>query len=404
MLVFCAQPVYGSGNRLIAQSVAGTAMAGSVIAQLTGPDASYWNPANLTDLEASAHSLEAGLFYTHVPGQEYDDNRSALYDGTSEVLDNLRPAFHYGSADMQGWRVGLSLTSPFGLSREWNDPYPSLFAQEYSLKTLELAPSVAYAVNKVISVGGGLRLVYGEAEVKNGGSVYSGGGLITMSRKMEGDATGLGYNLALTVKPLERLRLGLTYRSEVELDLEGDADLYGAAATGEGSYSGSGSVEYPLPAVLALGVAYTMGQTTVELDWDRTYWSAYESLDFQYQGGLQNPLLQALYSDPVEKNWQDTDAFRLGVSHVLSDAITLMAGIGLDENPIPEATLLFDLPDSDMMLYSLGAKWQITESTELGCAYMFSDKEDREVLNSRLDGEFSGSRSHVISMSVRYSF
>jgi long-subunit fatty acid transport protein len=65
----------------------------------------------------------------------------------------------------------LSLTSPLGLSREWDDPYPALFAKEYSLKTLELNPSAAYALNRFISIGGGLRLVYGEAEVENGGSL-----------------------------------------------------------------------------------------------------------------------------------------------------------------------------------------------------------------------------------------
>jgi hypothetical protein len=100
LLLLCAQPVYGSGNRLIAQSVAATALAGSAVAQLTGADAGYWNPANLTDLEPDTHSIEASLFYTHVPEQEYDDNRSALYGGSSEVLDSFRPALHYASADM----------------------------------------------------------------------------------------------------------------------------------------------------------------------------------------------------------------------------------------------------------------------------------------------------------------
>lgn len=171
LLLLCAQPVYGSGNRLIAQSVAATALAGSAVAQLTGADAGYWNPANLTDLEPNTHSIEASLFYTHVPEQEYDDNRSTLLGGSSEVLDSFRPALHYASADMGGWRFGLSLTSPFGLSREWDDPYPALFAKEYSLKTLELNPSAAYALNRFISIGGGLRLVYGEAEVENGGSL-----------------------------------------------------------------------------------------------------------------------------------------------------------------------------------------------------------------------------------------
>lgn len=404
LLLLCTPSAHASGNRLIAQSIAATALAGSTVAQLTGPDAAYWNPANLTDLESDTHSLEASLIYTHVPEQEYDDNRSAMYDGRSEELDSLRPTLHYASEDLRGWRVGLSLTQPFGLSREWNDPFPATFAKKYSLSTQELSPSLAYALSKFISVGGGPRLVYGEAEVEGRGVLPGGGGMMQMSRKMEGDATGFGYNLALTVKPLQGLRLGLTYRSKVELDLEGDADLSVATAAGTASYSGTGSVEYPLPAVLALGVAYTMGKTTVELDWDRTYWSDYQSLDFQYEGSLGHPLLQALFDDPIEKNWQDTDAFRVGISYLFSDSLTLMAGIAHDKNPVPDASLLFDLPDSDMMLYSLGATWRISDSTQLGLAYMYSDKKDREVRNAWLDGEFSGGRSHVVSVGVLYRF
>jgi long-chain fatty acid transport protein len=404
VLLLCVQPVYGSGNRLITQSSAGTALAGACIAQLTGPDAVYWNPANMVDLGDEEHGLEAGLNYTHVPAQDYEDNRGSAYNGASEPLDSFRPAFFYSSADYQGWRWGLSLTSPFGLSKEWREPFPATFAKEYSLKTMELNPSFAYAVNSVVSVGGGVRLVYGEAEVENGGVLPTQAGAASLFRSMEGDAAGLGYNLAVTVKPLERLRLGLTYRSKVELDLEGDAALYGSSTAGSGSYIGPGSVEYPLPAVLALGIAYTIDKTTVELGWDRTYWSEYEALDFEYPQGLSNSLLSMLFDTPIAKNWEDTSAYRLGVSHILSDTVTLMAGVAYDETPAPDATLLFELPDSDMFIYALGGKWRVSDSTTLAVAYLYSDKEDRAVKNTWLDGEFSNSQAHVVTMGVTYVF
>ncbi|MFH2124149.1 MAG: OmpP1/FadL family transporter [Pseudomonadota bacterium] len=404
LLLFCAHPGYGSGNRLITQSSAGTALAGACIAQLNGPDASYWNPANMVDLAEADHSLEASLHYTHIPAHEYQDNRSTLYSGASEVLDALRPALFYSSVDFQGWRWGLSLVSPFGLSKEWNDPFPATFAREYSLQTMELNPSFAYAVNKIVSVGGGLRLVYGEAEVENAGMLPIQTGVVSMSRSMEGDATGLGYNLALSVKPLDRLRLGLTYRSKVELELEGDADLRASTGSGSSSYTGPGTVEYPLPAVLALGIAYTIEQTTVELSWDRTYWSEYESLDFQYPQGLNDPLLSMLFDAPIAKNWEDSNAYRLGVTHILSNSVTLMAGIAYDETPAPDATLLFEMPDSDMFLYSLGGKWRVTDSTTLAVAYLYTDKDDREVSNTYLNGEFSNSQAHIVSVGVVYSF
>ena len=40
---------------------------------------------------------------------------------------------------------------------------------------------------------------------------------------MEGDTTEWGWNVALAVKPMEKLNISATYRSKVDLDFEDDA-------------------------------------------------------------------------------------------------------------------------------------------------------------------------------------
>ena len=54
----------------------------------------------------------------------------------------------------------------------------------------------------------------------------------------------------------------------------------------------NGSVTLPAPAVLAVSGAYTFfDKLTVELTWDRTFWSEYKNLDFNYDASLTNPVL-----------------------------------------------------------------------------------------------------------------
>ena len=54
---------------------------------------------------------------------------------------------------------------------------------------------------------------------------------------MDGDTWDAGYNLALTGRPVENMNLSVTYRSKVDLGVEGDATLRTSA--GPGLYAGA---------------------------------------------------------------------------------------------------------------------------------------------------------------------
>ena len=43
---------------------------------------------------------------------------------------------------------------------------------------------------------------------------------------VDGDTPEWGYNLAVSVKPREDMNFSATYRSNVDLDFEGDVDLF----------------------------------------------------------------------------------------------------------------------------------------------------------------------------------
>ena len=72
-------------------------------------------------------------------------------------------------------------------------------------------------------------------------------------------------------------------------------------------------VSVPVPAVFALSVAYdVLDNLNVELTWDRTFWSEYEELDFNFSPVIPGNPFEA----PQERDWDDTNAFRIGLTYV----------------------------------------------------------------------------------------
>jgi long-chain fatty acid transport protein len=401
-LLVVAGTAYGAAYRIPEQSVNSTARAGAYVAYTPGADAAFFNPANMSWLEDRAY-FEADLTYIGLSGISYKDNRTPLYNGDSQTESFLVPTFFLVSPDYNGFRVGLSLDAPAGLAKRWDDPYPRTFAEEFSLTVAELNPTVSYKTCDMFSVAAGIRGIYADATVTSAGMISRDFGGVTASRDMEGDTLEWGFNLAATLRPMDNMNLAVTYRSNVDLELDGDATLATSASfAGSPFYQGDGKVTVPLPAVLAIAGSYTFfDQLTVELEYDRTFWSEYETLDFIYPTSLGNPFLTSAFDLPKAKDWEDSDAWRISVSYDIN-AFTLMAGFGIDENPIPDATLSFDLPDSDAKLYSLGLRYRVNEDFDLGIAYLFDDKDSRSVVNESVNGIFDEGRAHLVTVGLSY--
>jgi len=406
-LLATAGTALASGYRIPEQSLNSTARSGSYVAYTPSADATYYNPANMSWLE-NRWAVEAAATWIHLSSIEYTDQNSAR-NGDSEEENFLLPTFFAVSPEYNKFRFGFSVTAPAGLSKRWQDPYPRTFAEEFTLKVFEFNPTVSYKFNDRFSVGGGVRGVYVDGKVKSFGRIpvtNSSGTVIgssLISRDMDGDTWEAGYNLALTVRPTDKMNLSLTYRSEVDLGVEGNANL--SSSFPPGIYSGETGVEIPLPAILAAAVSYTFfDQLTVELEYDRTFWSDYENLDFTYPVSFVNPVLTRAFDNSVPKHWDDTDSWRLSVTYDLKNNWILMAGFGIDENPIPSSTVGFELPDSDALLYSFGVRYKINNEMEVGGAYLYDYKKSRSVSNGTVNGTFEDASAHLVTVGFTYKF
>jgi len=383
--------IYAGGYKVPETSTNGVALSAANIAHAHSADAAYYNPANMIFMD-DENALEADLLYIGLDPVNFKGSSSQAgndIDAKSESF--LVPSINYVSAKLGNARLGLSITVPGGLSKRWSDSPAVDKAQEFTLEVVEVNPTAAFKVSEKIAVAVGFRVVYSSGVVKSSSDA---------SRDMTGDSFDVGYNLALAYKPTKALEFGVTYRSNIDLHEEGNAKLsIGSAKV----YDGGASVTVPLPAALNIAAAYTFeSATTVELVYEKTYWSAYGSLDFDYTSAI-SPILVPSFDDPIAKDWKDTEAYRLGLTQEL-DGMTLMAGVVLDNSPIPEARMSYELPDSDSVSVSLGGRYDINDKINVGISTLYSMREDRDIKNDDIEGTFSNSNVLIVSAGLGYKF
>lgn len=193
---------------------------------------------------------------------------------------------------------------------------------------------------------------------------------------IDGDAWSVGFNLALAYKPTDSLRLAATFRSEIDMDIEGTGSGYTTnPLNGLRHPFNDASIEtsLPMPAMLALAVSQTFGKTTLEFVYEQMFWSAYDVVDPSFE----DPIIELTLGQPRWQDWKDTNDFRLGISYQYNNALKLMGGVSYEETPVPAETLGFDLPDSDILWFSAGAAYAFKPNIELGLAYTYGHYRNR---------------------------
>lgn len=383
--------IYAGGYKIPETSTNAIALSAANVAHSIGAEAAYSNPANMSFMQ-DKNMLEADLMYIGLNPTNFKGSGSmAGIDIDAESETFLIPSLNYISPKFGDFRVGFSVSVPGGLTKRWTDSPAVDSAKEFTLQVVEINPTLSYSINENLSVALGFRVLQSEGVVKSASSA---------SRDLVGNSFDYGYNLALAYKPTKEIELGITYRSNVDLTEEGNAELsIGNAVV----YDGGASVMVPLPAVLSLATAYTFStKTTVEFVYERNFWSSYDELDFGYVSNIP-AILKSSFDDPIAKKWTDSNTFRLGVTQEY-DEYTLMAGIVRDESPVPNERVSFELPDSDSLSISFGGRYEINKDLDVGLSVLYSMREDRKVNNEEMEGEFSNSNVLIASVGVGYKF
>jgi len=389
-----ATSLMASGYKVPEQSLNSTALAGAYVSNTSTADAAYYNPANMAFMSSDKH-LELNAMYIHLNPIDFSGQVGAYSEHTAQSAseDFLVPQIYLVGAPIgedKDVRIGLSVNAPAGLSKRWPEGVEAALAEEFTLKVIEVNPTISYRIMDNLAFAAGVRFVYSEGIVKS-----------TSGLDLEGNSWDAGYNLALSYKPYETWGVALTYRSKVDLTEKGGQKITDPTYVAMGVTSTPASVTVPLPATLTLATDVDLAEgTNLEFVYERAFWSAYDQLDIQI------PAMGP--GQPAAKNWNDSNTFRLGLTQSLDDTIDLMLGFAYDETPVPNDTFGFELPDNDAYIGSIGVRWAVNDEFDLGAALLYDMKKDRTVEptadNHGINGTFSGSSAMLVSVGLGYRF
>lgn len=394
ILSFLTSTLFAAGYQIPSNSINSYALATAYVANANGADSAYFNPANMV-YNKDINEIEASLSYISLPSMKYSPTGG---NGSIKTKDHdtVIPSLHYVSPRLtdNGLRLGFSISVPYGLTREWSDQPAKATAKKFSLKTIEFNPSIALPITKDLSIAFGIRYMKGEGEVELDA-------LPTYSVNMSGDDDAFAYNIALSYKATDKLQLALTYRSAITLSTKGNAVVASPWFTG----TIGAALDVEIPDNLIIGAAYDFSkQTTVEVNYDKTFWSKVTQTDFNYA----NAILEASpLGTSSPKLWDDTVAYRIGITHKLDNLLTLMGGIAYSTNAASEAYVSYSSPEADSMTYSFGGRYSLNNNLDIGLSFLYADYKDRtsaQTPTTGVRGALSEKTAFAITTGIAYKF
>jgi long-chain fatty acid transport protein len=425
---------FASGYKINEQSAAGmgTAHAGRA-AMAEDASVVFYNPAAMTELDRA--QFTGGFTYISGDGEFEGTSTNVVgVPGAAEGYDNggdylgeaFIPFFYYVQPINDQLSFGLGVFTPFGTNTDYGDNFVGGgFADETSLKSIEIQPSIAFKINEQLSIGGGIDIVYMDGLLSKQSDLIPyvpGNPLLGAAQGAEshfevsGDDWGYGWNIGAYYKLTDATTLGLTYRSEIDIDLEGDSELENDGTLSFYSAAASAVLEMPTrtqaskvplttPASATLAVTHQLtDELLLQAGTTWTGWSSFQNFDViatENTASAADPTglgdgyadvsdLAGLgdgYVGHIDESWTDVWAASIGATYQLNDRIALRGGYAYDESPVDSEQRTARVPSSDRQWLTAGAQYVVNNdlSFDVAAGYLFMNKMSLNETNKALD-------------------
>ncbi len=430
-----AMDARASGFALIEQGVRGLGNAfggGAAVAE----DATtiFFNPAGLTRLKGQ--NIEVGLHGIN-PSTKFSDDGSTLTpllgveipltggDGGNAGSFTLVPNIYWSGQFGEKLFLGLGINVPFGLATKYDEDWKGRYhGVDSEVMTVNFNPTVAFKFTDKFSAGLGINIQALDGTFSNAidyGTINTlvGAGLPLTPQgddgfvKIEADDYGYGFNFGFLFEQTEGTRYGLSYRSEIDYDLEGDADFTSPNAYTDilaglsGLVDGPASADITLPQSASASVFHALSdEWALMADATWTGWSSIEELRIKFASGA---------SDAVTTlDWNDTWRLASGLTYTPGEKWDWRFGAAYDQSPIPNPSLrTVRVPGNDRWWLTLGTTYRINDAFALSGGYahiMVSNagihKEgvaSEEVTRGAIHGEYKASVD-ILSVQLSWNF
>jgi long-chain fatty acid transport protein len=392
------------GYNLAGVGAKALAMAGAFRAISDDYSAVYWNPAGLAGQRKMA-VLDGKVLYPMVwltpnvsspnPGYPgYEGYRNGV-EQTTKANSYMAPTFGLTYPVNDRFTAGLGVYAPSALGAEWvnlftgppygynnTTPYPerSWFSD---LKVIDFHPTLAIKATDRIKLGIGIAAQYGDITLESPKLAASGAPFPYQSfyidATLTGSGWGTGFNAGILYDIRDDLALGIAYRGETTIAVEGQveqililpysrgiqaADPSKAALFSGGSLTASpdATADFPLPADFGMGLAWKCCKLTLAYDFTWTNWGSVKDVTIKMNGN--GPTGEPATDTKLVLRYKDTIKMSIGADYLLYEPknVHLRAGFYTDPSPIPNGSLRPTITDvADKNNLSFGFSHDISD-------------------------------------------
>ena len=402
MITVIATALLGNGFSLNSIGPKGAGLGGAFVGQADDATAVYWNPAGLTDQDASVNFSIADVYMA--PTYK---NEGLGIDAEGADVNHLSPhLFMNYTQDKFSWGFGLYV--PHGLGSEWYgedftalagpaelapglaNPFAGKEFDWYAkIVMLSVSSSAGYKVTDKFSVGMTVNINHGYMEIERGEDRISltatpgtptlgeDGMIDTQYREdVEGSGTSFGFGIQYDV--CEKLTLGLSYHSPSVVALKGDATL--EFASGDEDLYVRRDLEIPM--WVAFGSSFrATDKWKFNFDVHFTKWATFDKMVTQVvmDSGTENIL--------THMDWEDCFQYRFGTEYLATENLALRAGYFYDPAPAPDETLNILFPSSENHNLAGGFGYTLGSVTlDFTAEYYFGQERDVEQAEHNMGG------------------
>ncbi len=348
---------FGAGYQLNLQGLRQLAMGGTGTAWPWDASTIFYNPGGLARL----HGIQAyvsGLYI--MPATAFGNQLNSGNLGTSLSAESrtFMPFNIYIGGPIQEeskFAIGLGIYSVAGLGLTWDNNWLGrTIVQSIDLQSVCFQPTLSFRVSEFLSVGAGFVHTIGTFDFRQAlpPHGFQGPGYDDVEAHLHGSATGEGFNLGVQMKLNERLQLGVTYRSQINMDISSGTALFTTPQSLRSSFPNTHfDSQLPLPQVASVGIGYRPAERlTLEFNLNYTGWNSFDSLRINFTDHTSS--LQNMHAP---RHYRNTLTPRIGANYKISKIVSVMMGGAFDPTPVTNGFVSPDLPDADRAVFTCGA-------------------------------------------------
>ena len=371
------------------QSARGVGMAGSLIGAVDDASGIYFNPAGI----AQGQGLEAMIGTAPIiPSFTVKNPAGTELNGVVSVITPVHSFATWGISD--DWTVGLGIYTPYGLKIEWAPDWEGReIVKKADLRIYNINPTAAWR-HGPFRIGAGVQIVRATVELTKDINLLDNG---YVGVDLGAGAWGVGGNVGIQYEAIEKvLTLGATYRSQVNLNFDGNAHFSNVPPSFAGTFVDQpAKTKLKLPDTIGFGAAVRpIPELVLDVDFNYFAWQQFQAIDIKFQ----DPALNTYEA----KQWSHSWNYRIGAEYTLNEHIQLRTGVLYDKTPSPTYTLLPDIPDTDRINIGLGGTYRFGAfRVELGYQFIHFFGATSTYPNPKYQYEYSAN-AHVIAITLGF--